>query len=675
MSLMMQMRFLMQWACRLAIVFCWLPNIVEAQSEEAGAGTAISQRIRVKPGYMGIAIGDVGALRSSLTKLCKDWESEGGPSWGFYVPFFLPEYTGGTIDTSQGAIIYVPQDFKFESPAHEFVQLQLLAGEKPKQILKKKLLDLDDWMDAENFFKSVEVPYWLRFIVEDECQAKVRGQDLLLSTLDDREKSEAFWNSPLLNERLDKESLKVFDESGITFFGALNADSDLLQFNLDKRMEFFEATLAESELIWLKRANEIFRNFIVGLFSLKYIQKNFVRVHLGSFLDDNESLAELVDLKAVRRDWRPGLGLEAKDLLVAGSIQLDAFPSSAATRVLPQLVMTELAQEDEFQFLQGNILQLATEIAGDSWNDLDAARVALYQNRVADEAVLPDGEFLLVGILDTKDPVAAMEELRFLTSVKNPMMAAERSDLLNDEIQSLIKDLLDEGSNVWRRAETRLRWIGPAAIPDLERAIDAGDRRLRRRGGRTLASLQRLAEQDKQVTALSDPWFWSTLNPGFEMQEAQGKIANRDFHVIEITPDPSKTERELEQINTVMRQLFGSQWNRVKLVQVDEHMIFVLGSNDARLQRIMGDVQEARSPIFEQFEKQGLDPQSGPLQCYFCPARVSHLLGFAPAIKGTSESPDRRMACASMNFRERALLCEILMPIEQIIPFLQQFGF
>jgi len=296
----------------------------------------------------------------------------------------------------------------------------------------------------------------------------------------------------------------------------------------------------------------------------------------------------------------------------------------------------------------------------------------LYENPESPNRETGIGDVALVLVVDTKNQKEAIEELRFLTSLRNPMMAAERSSQLEEQIDDLIRQLGDEDKEACCQAQTRLRLVGPVAIPALKKAAEVGDPRLRSRAQFVLGELQKAQAEAQKHPPISDPYFWTAINPGLEFQESNRTIGDHVCHVIHISPDPSKTAIETEQANTLMRQVFGDQWNQVKVVPVKDQIVLMLGSDDARLGRVVQDVEQARDHVWGQFEGQFTGTQQAAFHCFFNPVGIINFLELNPP---AGQAPPNSLGWFSLRLRERVIAKKLVISAKQLPYFMTWMGY
>ena len=650
--------------CFSSIVIAFLLVTFQGQSSQAQTvdSQSLAERIRHTSGSV-LVLNDLVVVRSDLVRLFND------AGFGFLVSsmdeyFPLEEESG--ISFESGALYYF--DTSLFTPG-----IVNIVVSNRDSVLKALNAPAGAEIDDLTWFHSgsqATVPF--RGILDSFTRSPyglLNENQLWLSSDKSRPEVEKLLDAPPLSRTLDETATRIINQSGLTLIGINDEDSLAKSFDLEPMLKEYKDQLTEAELEWLREFSGVVVSAEFGLLGLKYHQSRFLELQALARIRKDASFDSLINLDNLDRLWRPSLGLETEQLVIAGGIQMDAFRSSAGPRTIPRLLLGEFGKNDALRFLQGNMLKVLLELGGDSWNELTAARLALYQNEESDKV----GKLAIIGVVDTLDVDDVMTELRLLSTISNPMMAAERTDQRTEEIQRLVQDLNHDDPNTSSRAETRLRLVGPQAIDALEKALKKADQRLQRRIDRVLSSLQRTQDKVADRSAVADPWFWTTLNPGLEFFEAKGNTAGFVTHVIEITPDPSKTEKEADDAIQVMAQLFGSQWNQIRIVQVKNHFVFMLGSDNERLERIVSNVEQGIGAPAQQFEGIGFGPQKGQLQFFFDTKRLSKILNLRTFFSG-KQSDEDEICWMGLDFDSRSISASALIPVDQITQFLSGLG-
>ncbi len=473
-----------------------------------------------------------------------------------------------------------------------------------------------------------------------------------------------FLDAPPLAAKLDATSRDIIHGSGISLIGQISPEEVNNVITADWLVGEFGSDMTEAEQKWLHDLAETGMATRLGLLGLKYHDRVFqLRSHAQ--IGEGKSLERLVDFTKADQPWKPELGLEVEQLVLSAAIQMNAFRSSAAARVVPQVLLRESGRGNQFGFLQGNMLRILAELSGDSWNDLSAARVGLYQNDEDEQA----GQLAIVGIADARKPEDVLNELRRLSRLTSPealsVKAAERAD----ELLRLVDELASEDCNVSDRARTRLILAGQAAVPALKKGIEVWNLEQRERAQGILNRIQ--TDTDAAGKAVIDPGFWTTLNPGLRLEESTGTVAGFATHTIHVTPDPSKTTDEVGEAIGVMQGMFGENWGSIQVVQVRDHFVFMIGSDKSMLERIVKNVEAGNSILTKPLRDAGMKPLEGQIQVCLNTARIYQLSGIRNWTDPEGKlKPAEGLCWVGLDFDQHAVSADALVPISQVLPFM-----
>lgn len=578
---------------------------------------------------------------------------------------FIKEYIRTEPDSGfsyeQGAIIYSRKFFSGAS----IVQFSIDDRDQ-----------LRDSLDAPQDHELNRMAGWFDIgtagllpILDWDAEVAIIDGDRLLSCVDgEQERAELILDAPRLAERLDPPARKILNESGITVIGqgeSLDLDNVV---DVESIVRDAAGGLTEAENQWLAEFADVASSAQLAMLGLKY-QNQTLELRCRALIEDMKSFDGLFELARSDRDWQPDLGLPVERLVVAGTIQMEAFRSSAGARVVPQSLLQEFGRSDQLRFLQGNMLRVLMELAGDSWNEISAGRIALYETKSSDEA----GQLAIVGVVDCDEPGIVLGELQRLSKLTRPAEDPEVRRQVDEEIARLVTELQSDDINLAARAETRLVLAGRRAVSAVERLQQStSDQKILRRTERVLGKLQTgKAANARQV---ADPRFWTTLNPGLQLVESTGSIRGFAEHQVKITPDPSKTPEEVADAVAAMAGLFGPEWDTIRFVQVDDHFVFMIGSDDDLLQQTVANVGQGARLLTKQFENVGQGDKSGQLQVFVNTRRALELLGSTTWLPkppaGALAATEDQICWVGLGFEHNAVRVDALIPVQQVIPFL-----
>jgi hypothetical protein len=470
------------------------------------------------------------------------------------------------------------------------------------------------------------------------------------------------FDAPLLNKRLDDDARDLLNQSGAAAIAVSPADV-LKQTGFDETPVF---SGTDEERQWLDQFVETARSADLAMVGMKYHEK-VLELRARVLVDQAKSFSSLIDLSRKQQSWQAGLGLEPRNLVAALGIQLRAFPASAGPRAIPGVLLQNGSGLFSVDFLKGDMLRVLMELAGDSWNELDVARVGLYEN---DDTGL-QGSYSMIGVVDSPEPSKVIDELRRLSAITSPMNTAERADRRDEEVQRLIRQLGSRDISLAARAETRLWLAGPAAVPSLRLAEQSSDPETRERAARTLKRIESVITARESQRVVNDPWFWTTLSPGLEWVESVDTIDRLPVHEVRVTPDSRKSAAEVQEAVNVMEKLFGPKWDEIRVVPVGDHFVFLIGSDRELLQTSVGNVIRGEDKLSGQFAGMGDCKKTGQLQGFLDTARLGRLAGRKSF--QNYENPDNHVCWLMFDVGERSVSADALVPVEQIVPFLGGF--
>jgi hypothetical protein len=222
------------------------------------------------------------------------------------------------------------------------------------------------------------------------------------------------------------------------------------------------------------------------------------------------------------------------------------------------------------------------------------------------------GALSVVSILDSESPGQFLLEMTKLAIfINNAGMKLEdgRVGAINKAtVEKLIVDLGDVDFRVRSTAMTKLNLIGEPILPFLETVIDSKDAEVRLRA-RQLQSHIKSAIAARQKAVFQEDLL-SKLKPKFVYFP---KVETRHKQAVSIIN--VKLSDSDKQYTPVLRELFGPDWNKIRLAIMPKKVVMFLGSN---------------TELFDEAIRNQLDKSTG--------------LSSLPAVKvfGTRSEPDRQ---------------------------------
>ena len=547
---------------------------------------------------------------------------------------------GSGIDRDSGVIIYESLNFN-----HLVLEYRAsdpkMADSNFKEETKPK-----DTASSWRSIKTDRFPfnYLMTFLGPSEESVGLRIDDRFFVRIQDDKKGKKEdydWllaDKPKLATKMDPVSHQIINRSGMTFI----LDTSKLDLG-----GYFDAkdvvdennfqSLTDSERLWLEDLAKLAKDAEYALIGLKYHQRVMeLRSHVK--LAKETQLDDLFNIQDAQKSWDATLGFDHQGLAGVIALNMKAFKSAAAARAIPKVGLSEIYHSDATRFLNGNMLRLLAEFVGDSWNDLSATRLGIYEND-ADQKV---GQVAIVAVVDAKDPQQVIAELKKISALTMPAdKNAEAEAQRLQSINKLIKDLESDTAHVASRAETRLKLGGEVALEAIRDAMPNLNLNAKRHAKRVITGIERALKSQNKKTAVIDPEFWTTLNPKLEFKNAEKTVDGFNAFSIVISPDPSKTEDEVLQASIMMQKLFGDQWNTIPVIQVEDHFVFMIGSNQEKLIQICRNVKEQKNDLLDHLKGVGDGSQAGQFSNDFQSGKAgpnfwnqsTSQLGFSPRRK------------------------------------------
>jgi hypothetical protein len=328
-----------------------------------------------------------------------------------------------------------------------------------------------------------------------------------------------------------------------------------------------------------KEEREVVRQFLQGMAHVKH---GFAAVHLEgglgvSFLaifpkEGNPAARQF--LKGLAGSGGPArlTGLPHGNVLAALGAGGAGDRNALITKVFLNALLQNTPAKKVFSRAdRPTFVGLFTEV----WQRLRGSRAAVYQN--LEEQKL--GLFSVVAILDTEDPVKFIADMRELAHIADgkalDLSTQTGRDTEGPKIEALVRDLGDRRFRVRQSATTKLRLLGEPGLPYLARAMKSGDLEVAMRARQLSAEIEQAASQrrkellKKDLPRLVKPTFAFVAKAeqrgGSRIDVVTVKLADRDVAAV-----------------PQFKQLFGPDWDKIRLAVHGKQVVALLGS-DVRL--------------------------------------------------------------------------------------------
>jgi hypothetical protein len=236
------------------------------------------------------------------------------------------------------------------------------------------------------------------------------------------------------------------------------------------------------------------------------------------------------------------------------------------------------------------------------WKRLEGSRLAVYhtgEHRL--------GLFSAVAILDAADSKTFLKEMKTLArfgGAQPPDLSprtGDRDDLA--AVEQLLRDLGADDFEVRETATTKLGLIGEPALPHLEKTIQSStDAEIRHRSRDLRDQIQQsAAERRKELLRTDLPL---RIHPSLAYSPRAEKRTGQDVDILSIQL-PKKDEVIAEQL----KELFGPEWDRLRIAPVGKQVVVLIGSDLKLLDAAVRNLKEGKpglagSPLLADFNKQ-----------------------------------------------------------------------
>jgi hypothetical protein len=264
---------------------------------------------------------------------------------------------------------------------------------------------------------------------------------------------------------------------------------------------------------------------------------------------------------------------------------------------------------------------LVRRLFGDLYGRVRLARLALYQCSEPHRC----GQLAAVAILEVDNPELFLKDVARWVPAGKVEQLAPKAAANKAEIEKLIADLGADDFAKRQAAGARLKEIGEAALPYLEKAEQSSDAEVRRRAGELLRTHRTAGDRRKQE--LVKGLLGKAFRPTFTLQLNAEKQAGADVHLLGV-----RFEDKDNAYPAALADLFGPQWNRLRLAVVGKRVVVLLGSDLPLLEQAIANVRDGKpgleqSAALTEFHKQAAPERRielhlalGRLRALFTPA-------------------------------------------------------
>ncbi|MCA9054565.1 MAG: hypothetical protein KDA75_12050 [Planctomycetaceae bacterium] len=384
----------------------------------------------------------------------------------------------------------------------------------------------------------------------------------------------------------------------------------------------------------------------------------------GRLLGDLRGIAESGHLDA----RQPTLtGLPVDQVLAAGSVRTTGVRQQLLLRTIARLLSAEAGSwlnGSPWSWNGGQISDVRQVVVLGALAEVlplaQEMRFAIYPN--------PDGTFGVVLILDAEEPQRLVETIRELSDFVRAGSGGDgvpeeaKSVATEAEIRKLIRQLAADDYAVRSRATTRLLLLGAEARALLKAAAEADDPEVATRARRLLAKSD-LSHEGREERLLRDNPL-AALHPQLTYEIGGERIGDISVDVIYL--ELKQQERSFE---PQLRGMLGSDWNRVRMVQMPRAVIVGLGGVGGRLVDAIENVEHGRAGLAYDAGLVRLpdDPQRlielhVPLSRFVPEASYRTWTGGEPR----DASPSRALTACGLSASQEELWFDVHFPLEEV---------
>jgi hypothetical protein len=275
------------------------------------------------------------------------------------------------------------------------------------------------------------------------------------------------------------------------------------------------------------------------------------------------------------------IGLERGDLHLARVLASDAWNGFRGTSVI---LDSDAA--------------VIRRIFGDLYSRLKLGRLAVYHS--SDAARF--GQLAAVAVLEPIDAEQFIKEITQYARLGDVEQFNPKGQASKAEIEKLVADLGSDDFQTREAATTKLALIGEDALPYLEKAEKSDDAEVRRRAEELRTNMRTASEMRK--TELAKGLVKKAFRPTFTLKLRAEKRADSNIHLLGM-----KFDAEDSPYAGALKDLFGPDWNRLRIAVVNKQVVVLLGSETSLLEQAIVNVREGKpgldqSAALAEFHKQ-----------------------------------------------------------------------
>jgi hypothetical protein len=393
---------------------------------------------------------------------------------------------------------------------------------------------------------------------------------------------------------------------------------------------------------------------LVGVRVEKGLGINF----LTTFAKDREATRKFLDNLRTRgaADLK---GLPEGKVIAAQAYAGDSTKNAALARALFNFLLKDILEKQHFTSAtdRPSFVGVFNEV----WQRLESSRVGVYLTR--DESKL--GLFSVIAILDTPDAAQFVGDMRTLAKIADGSVdLAKKASSPEVDMAQLIKDLSSAKYQVRASATTRLRLIGEPATSYLERAVaNPPDLETSRRAQLLLREISAVAaERRKELLAKNLPRY---IRPAFTFAAKAEERAGLSVDIVNL-----KLVGKDEAAERQMQQLFGPDWDKMRLAVQGKKVVVLFGSEVELFETALANVKAGRpglaaSKLMEDFAR--IEAPGPTATFHVCVESVLGLVNGRPR-----RLKDMGLTSFGLGAQDTGLQLDIFLPVSDIAAIVKE---
>jgi|GEM_PF-1567963 len=352
---------------------------------------------------------------------------------------------------------------------------------------------------------------------------------------------------------------------------------------------------------------EAMSNVVLGV----HVHKDGVEIDSDVYFDFRKRKA----VQTVLRRFNPTgaasslHGLPGGTVLFSHALQADGKATlPALNALLPELTLTRHWRSiDDLEILTEAQQLKLLGLFGEVWRNLKGYRLAAYHN----SNPVKYGLLSIVAILDTDNPQQVVSEVRELAEFIEGSQLFKVTDrvaasndaagedaagvpVLSDEGKARVTELVARLSSndpaVRQSAAVRLTLVGEPVRPFVA-ALTATDSDVESVSTRQARRIISVLDKAKTRSGSESPTPRLLNGSSLRFQFSTDSVADSNHQVHQIEIEHKERTPKHKIVGRQMAKLFGPEWNRLRLVAIDNHLLVTIGSDPDLFRRTIASLE------------------------------------------------------------------------------------